>query len=194
MGYFGFTWLESQDECSKRDMILVEIKTKDKFLELTKLIEKVVDKNEGKYLWTGGIREKLPVENFVWHSTGEKFTYSNWFNCLSKSGFVCEYSNENHIQQQLQIEIEKNLQLQNELNNQKQEYEEQLQNLKEQNLQEQDELNENLKAEIVKQENLKQMLKSQEEQIKQLSDQKTELIEQLAMELKKTRNFRAGNG
>ncbi|KAI8119767.1 Lectin subunit alpha [Lucilia cuprina] len=75
----NFTWLESQDECSKRDMILVEIKTKDKFLELTKLIEKVVDKNEGKYLWTGGIREKLPVENFVWHSTGEKFTYSNWF-------------------------------------------------------------------------------------------------------------------
>ncbi|XP_037814983.1 lectin subunit alpha-like [Lucilia sericata] len=206
-----FTWFESQHECSKRDMILVEIKTKEKSLELIKLIDNGEENNNGKYLWTGGIREKLPAENFVWNSTGEKFTYTNWFSdfpndrdpkscleivgifnwkwrnyeCLSRNGFACEYSNVKNIRQILQTEREINLKLRNELQNQKQEYEDQLQKLKEQNLQEQDKLNENLQIELVNQENLKQKLTSQEEQMKQWIDQQRELEEQLELELKK---------
>ncbi|XP_065357518.1 lectin subunit alpha-like [Calliphora vicina] len=120
-----FNWMESQAECLKINMTLVEIETSTKSLELSGLIQNIRQANNLKNatLWIGGIMSRFPEKHFVWLSTGNKFTYTNWFGgnpnffgknefcvqmimeenmrwndnrCLNKFGLVCEL---NKIQQ-----------------------------------------------------------------------------------------------
>ncbi|XP_065357542.1 uncharacterized protein LOC135951763 [Calliphora vicina] len=220
-----FTWFEAQHVCSEMNMTLVEINSNTKFLELITLIHKAEKQNNinGTYLWTGGIRNELPVDNFVWYSTGEQFNYTNWYNsypnsrddpkacleivavfdwqwrnyeCSSRSGFGCEEKTTRQIlqnlKQKLQTEIEKNLNLQKELQQQQDEHQEQLRKLNEQNLEAQHQfqlqshvikqqklkLEEDLQAEIIKQNNLKQQLESQQKLQDQLQEQIIQLKEE----------------
>ncbi|XP_065357509.1 lithostathine-like [Calliphora vicina] len=142
-------------------MSLVEMKTSAKSLELNTLIKSVNENNNitGKYFWIGGIRNELPTENFHWHTTGEKFTYTDWlgdypnygsspqacvemvlafdwkwrnYDCSSRNGFVCEFNKEKIVKKE-DLKVE-NLKLQKELIKQQKEHQEQLQKLKEQYL------------------------------------------------------------
>ncbi|XP_065361882.1 lectin subunit alpha-like isoform X2 [Calliphora vicina] len=112
------------------NMTLVEINTSTKSLELNTLITNLQKHNNIKmgYLWIGGILSQIPNKKFVWLSTGDELTYTNWYDnnpdfyndnefciemvmeknlkwnddsCTTIGGFVCEYKDEIKIQQEL---------------------------------------------------------------------------------------------
>ncbi|XP_037814974.1 lectin subunit alpha-like [Lucilia sericata] len=146
-----YSWFEGQIYCTQMNMTLVEIKTKTKSQELYSLIEKVQEQNniEGDFIWIGGILNRFPTKQFVWLSTGEDFTYTNWYDnnpdffydnefcvelvrvenwrwnddsCITRGGFICECKEEeNEIQQETnKQEVDKQkLKIQKELQEQK---------------------------------------------------------------------------
>ncbi|KAI8119627.1 Lectin subunit alpha [Lucilia cuprina] len=117
-----YSWFEGQIYCTQMNMTLVEIKTEAKSLELYSLIKKAQEQKsiKGDYIWIGGILNRFPTHQFVWLSTGEYFTYTNWYDnnpdfqddnefcvelvmdpflenwkwnddsCITTGGFICE--------------------------------------------------------------------------------------------------------
>ncbi|XP_037814980.1 golgin subfamily A member 4-like [Lucilia sericata] len=199
-----FTFEESRNECYKMDMQLVEIGTSEKSMELTGLIESIdVD------LWIGGIAND--DENFIWISTGNKFTFTNWnfgepssvsenkcvqislngdiswtnCNCEELKGFICEFTYEKilkDLEKNLQIGIENIRNLQKELKEQKEEHQEQLQKLNEQNSETQNKLKENF-------EKLEETLKNQQN-LENLNETILNLENNLKAEIKKQENLK----
>lgn len=103
----------------KLNMTLVEMETEVKFLEVKTLIKKIHNQNSKIYFWLGGVMSQQPKHHFLWFSSGNEFTYSNWFDdnpnfylnyefcaemhmhhnfewndvkCWDKQSYICEYS------------------------------------------------------------------------------------------------------
>ncbi|KAM7360700.1 C-type lectin 1-like [Cochliomyia hominivorax] len=137
-----FTWFESQIACAEMNMTLLEVDTSAKSLEVNTLIQDVRQKNNvgERYIWSGGILNRFPKHHFVWLSSGEKASFTNWKSgepnflkdnefCLSlytsvellwnddpcsrPRGYICEYSEK---QKELQNFHEKLEELREKLN------------------------------------------------------------------------------
>ncbi|XP_037814973.1 lectin subunit alpha-like [Lucilia sericata] len=147
-----YSWFEGQIYCTQMGMTLVELNTQTKNLEVYRLIKHVQNRYniEGSFLWIGGILDRFPNRRFAWLSTGEYFTYTDWYgdnpdyyynnefcvelemkenwrwsddSCITRGGFICEHKKETEIRQKL----EENLQ---EVNKQKVEIQKELQKQK----------------------------------------------------------------
>ncbi|XP_065361954.1 lectin subunit alpha-like [Calliphora vicina] len=151
-----FSWFDGQIACLRMNMTLVEIKTSTKSLELNTMIKNLQQQNniKGDYLWIGGILSRFPNKKFVWLSTGEELTYTNWYDnnpdfyndnefciemvmaenwkwnddsCITRGGFVCEYKKEIEIQQEIYNHLQEQNNLQQEVVKQKEQIENELQ-------------------------------------------------------------------
>ncbi|XP_065357483.1 lectin subunit alpha-like [Calliphora vicina] len=217
-----YTWFDSQLACSSMNMTLVEISTSSKSQDLDALIKIVQEEHNNdydNYLWIGGIRMRLPEQQFVWFSTGEKFTYSNWYginpdfsdnnyfcvelvmnenrrwndqHCVTRGGFVCEYSKEKINQQELHknlLQVQQNLQqevetLKEQINQELQKQNKWQQQFEEQKLRYHKELEQLKNYNLQQLEKLKnQYLETQEEQLKTITQMKVRNNETLKNEL-----------
>ncbi|XP_065368433.1 lectin subunit alpha-like [Calliphora vicina] len=120
-----FTWYDGLAKCANMNMSLVTIDTKLKSQEITSLLNDIFGKRIP--LWIGGTINGVNPRQFVWISTGKKFTYTNWANgqpdfagnneycaqtgwtnamewndhvCSNQYGFMCEYSRYHQCQEE----------------------------------------------------------------------------------------------
>ncbi|XP_037827285.1 lectin subunit alpha-like, partial [Lucilia sericata] len=128
-----YTWFDGLSECLKMNMTLVSIETQHKSEEINTLVKSIFNKNV--ILWVGGILTHYPdARNYIWISTGEKFSYTFWKHqnpdfslnneyciqlvsasnmewndnvCEVKYGFICEYTRESFKVQQYKNELER---------------------------------------------------------------------------------------
>ncbi|XP_075158352.1 lectin subunit alpha-like [Haematobia irritans] len=114
-----YSWWEALKQCQQRNMNLVTIDTKTKAIDVHRLVVEVFHNNNKQIppLFIGA-NDLLEFREFVWTSTNDPFTYTNWrdhepnnYNnsdercvnighygdvrwndsqCSSKYGFICE--------------------------------------------------------------------------------------------------------
>ncbi|XP_065363442.1 lectin subunit alpha-like [Calliphora vicina] len=126
-----FTWYDGLAKCASMNMSLVTIDSKLKSEEITALLNDIFGKKTN--LWMGGAVNEDNPRQFVWISTGRKFTYTNWANaqpdfasnneycaqtgwtnamewndykCFNKLGFMCEYSHQYQGEMQKKVQEE----------------------------------------------------------------------------------------
>ncbi|XP_065362832.1 lectin subunit alpha-like [Calliphora vicina] len=115
----NFTWQESLEECESRNMELLTIESKEKALEIRKLLERVFSGQPLPRFYLGA-NDFDKFRQFTWISTqiSGPFTYTNWeksepnnykkenercvhigyhgtdewndINCKVKNGFICQ--------------------------------------------------------------------------------------------------------
>ncbi|XP_065357569.1 lectin subunit alpha-like [Calliphora vicina] len=129
-----FTWYDGLAKCASMNMSLVTIDSKLKSEEITALLNEIFGKKT--HLWMGGTVNGDNPRQFVWISTGRKFTYTNWGNaqpdfagnneycaqtgwtnamewndnkCFNKLGFMCEYSRYHQCQVEMQKKVQEEM-------------------------------------------------------------------------------------
>ncbi|XP_046805797.1 lectin subunit alpha-like [Lucilia cuprina] len=134
-----YNWMGALIKCASMNMTLVTIDTKEKSNEITDLLRNTF--GNVNPLWIGAITSGANPLEYVWISTGNKFTFTNWapgqpdfymnqeycvqtgwsdeikwndHYCFTNFGVICEYD---HWKETMEVELQEQLAKQQQLKN-----------------------------------------------------------------------------
>ncbi|XP_023305972.2 lectin subunit alpha-like [Lucilia cuprina] len=71
-----YNWVEAFSSCLEMNMSLVTIESASKSNEINRLVQDTFGKRLN--LWIAGVRNRYPIQHFVWLPSAKKFSYTYW--------------------------------------------------------------------------------------------------------------------